>query len=134
MKLSGKRIFMVEDNQMNKAIQSMLMEQNGAKIRIGRWDKNTINTLQRFMPVDLIVLDLMYPAGISGFDIFKEIRQYEDFDDVPIIAVSASNPSEAIAKAKELGFSGYISKPIDFDKFADQVAEIIDGNELWISS
>lgn len=135
MQLSGKRIFMVEDNLANKAIQTMLLEQKGARIGIERWGgSDTVRKLKKFMPVDVIVLDLMFPNEVTGYDVFSEIRTHDEFKHIPIVAVSASNPSEAIAKTRSYGFAGFISKPVDFDKFPEQIAEIINGNSIWATS
>jgi len=131
--LKDKRVFMVEDNLANKAIQTMLLERQGAKIGIERWGQNTMEHLRAFMPVDIIILDLMLPNNITGYDIFQDIRSNKEFDDIPLVAVSASNPSEAIPRARESGFSGFISKPVDFDRFPEQIAALIEGESIWVT-
>ena len=130
--LEQKRIFMVEDNLENKAIQTMLLEREGAKVGIERWGRDTVNRLRAFMPVDLVVLDLMFPNNVTGYDIFLQIRAHEEFAHIPIVAVSASDPSEAITRTREHGFSGFISKPVDFDLFPKQLADIIGGRAIWL--
>lgn len=129
--LEQRRIFMVEDNLENKAIQTMLLEREGAKIGVERWGKDTVNRLRAFMPVDLIVLDLMFPNDVTGYEVFLKIRAHEEFAHIPIVAVSASDPSEAITRTREYGFSGFISKPVDFDLFPKQLADIIGGRAVW---
>jgi CheY-like chemotaxis protein len=131
MKLEGKRIFIVEDNLANRAIEQMLLEQDGAKIAFERWGKETVRKLRQFMPVDVILLDLMFPGGITGFDVFKDIRTYPEFRHIPIIAVSASDPSAAMSQTRAAGFNGFISKPVDFDLFAHQIADVIKGQAVW---
>jgi len=125
MILENKRIFVVEDNVQNKTIMQMLLEMHGAKVAIDRFGKETVARLRSFMPVDAILLDLMLPNQVSGFDIFQQIREIEELRTIPIIAVSAADPSQAIPKAKAMGFSGFISKPIDFERFANQIAEMM---------
>jgi len=49
-----------------------------------------------------------------------------------VVAVSADNPSEAIPKAKSLGFAGFISKPVDQQAFPFQLQRILDGENLWL--
>jgi len=132
MLLKNKRILIVEDNLVNKAVQSLLLEHQGATIFIDRWGKQTLKTLKESMPIDIILLDLMLPNKVSGYDIYEVIRQHDEYNHIPIVAISASNASEAIVRTKECGFNGFIAKPVDFDRFAHQIAEIIDGKELWI--
>lgn len=131
--LKGKKIFLVEDNAGNRAIEEILLERHGAKTAIERWGRETIVRLTVAMPVDIILLDLMFPNNITGFDIFEEIRSHSEFDHIPIVAVSASDPSSAIPKTKSYGFAGFISKPIHMDNFAKQVAKILEGETLWVS-
>jgi len=81
--------------------------------------------------VDLIVLDLMLAEGVTGFDLFDQIRGIEKYAAVPIIAVSAMDPSIAIPKLRKQGFSGFIAKPIDNVQFPRQLACIIAGETVW---
>ena len=134
MKLKGKRIFIVEDDLGNRAIAQMLLEQAGATTAFERWGVETIQKLSCFDPVDVILLDLKYPRGVTGYDLFTKIRENEEFANVPIIAISANDPSDAIPRVKELGFDGFIAKPVDFFNFASQIAEILEGNSIWQSS
>jgi CheY-like chemotaxis protein len=134
MILKDKRIFVVEDDVKNKAIAQLLLEHAGATVKFDRWGVDTIARLEQFLPVDVILLDLMLPRGVTGFDIFVEIQSHDHLKTIPVVAVSASDTSVAIPQAKNLGFSGFIVKPIDFHNFTKQVAHAIAGNEIWETS
>jgi two-component system cell cycle response regulator DivK len=129
--LQNKRIFLVEDNLGNRAIMQMILEQHGAKISFERWGTDTVSRLKVFEPVDLILLDLMFPQGITGYDVFDNIRQHTEFRHVPIVAVSASEPALSIPKTQAHGFAGFLPKPIDIDKFPKQVAAILRNEPVW---
>ncbi|MBK8022787.1 MAG: response regulator [Chloroflexi bacterium] len=129
--LKDKRIFIVEDNLANRAIEQMILERNGARTAIERYGKETIQRLQAFAPVDIIVMDLMLPDGVSGFDVADQVRSIPEFQQIPIVAVSASDPAESMPRARAKGFAGFISKPIDFDTFAPMIARILDGEKVW---
>jgi CheY-like chemotaxis protein len=131
LKLQDKRIFIIEDNLSNRAIMQILLEQNGAKTSFERWGTETLPRLKAFAPVDIILLDLMFPRGVTGYDLFEQIRKDNQFIAVPIVAVSASEPSEAIPKTKEKGFSGFISKPVDYDRFPEQIIAILNKEPVW---
>ena len=133
MLLKGKRIFLVEDNLSNKTIMQMLLEQDGAKVSFDRWGAEALEKLLAALPLDAILLDLMLPGQVSGFDIFQKLRRIDSFHGIPIVAVSAADASVVIPRAQELGFSGFISKPIDFVRFTKQVKAIVDGQTLWIT-
>lgn len=130
-KLKNKRIFLVEDMLANRAIMQILLEQNGAKTNFERWGKNTVSKLRKFMPVDIILLDLMFPNNITGYDVFDVIREHPEFNHIPIVAVSASDPGTAIPKTKKKGFSGFITKPIEYDRFPDQIVSLINNEAIW---
>jgi two-component system, cell cycle response regulator DivK len=129
--LRDKRIFMLEDNLNNASITQLLLERYGAKVMTDRWARETVKRLENFMPAHLIILDLMLPNNISGFDVFEEIRSHDQFAGIPAIVVSASDPAMAIAKAKAKGLSGFIAKPIDFVLFPQQIMKILEGEEVW---
>lgn len=129
--LEKKRIFIVEDNLANRAIEQLILERNGAITAIERYGTTTIQRLEHFAPVDIIVMDLMLPDGKSGFEVADEIRALPQFQMIPIVAVSASDPAESVPQARAKGFAGFISKPIDFDLFPQQISRILAGEKLW---
>src|SRR5215510_12056625 len=106
MPLQGKRIFIVEDNMGNNAVMQLLLEWKGAKVVSERWGTDVVERLQNFGQVDIILLDLMLPNGMTGYEIFDQIRAVPEYDSVPIVAVSAADASSAIPKARAKGFNG----------------------------
>ena len=133
MKLIGKNIFIVEDNTMNRVIYQISLGKSGAFLEFDRWGRDTLDKMKYMKLIDLIILDLMLPQGESGFAIFERIRRIPKYTNVPIVAVSASEPAVAIPKAQELGFSGFIAKPINPELFPEQISQLLQGQELWIT-
>jgi CheY-like chemotaxis protein len=132
MKLEGKRIFYVEDDVKNRSLVQIILEQAGATIGFERWGKDqTLPRLRAFAPVDLILLDLMLPRGVTGYDVFDAIRAEPEFAHVPIVAISASDPSIEIPRTRARGFAGFISKPIDLQSFPTQISTLINGQQIW---
>ncbi|MBC8171490.1 MAG: response regulator [Anaerolineae bacterium] len=131
--LQAKRIFIIEDKPGNLAVMKTLLENSGALVNFDRWGVDTLQRLEAFAPVDVILLDLMFPGGLTGYDIFDSIKASGSFNDVRIVAVSASEPSEAIPATRARGFAGFIAKPISFNNFCTQVASIINGQAVWNS-
>jgi two-component system cell cycle response regulator DivK len=129
--LSGKRLFIVEDNLENRFITRMALTNTGVVLEFDAWGRETVRKLRAFAPVDLILLDLMLPQGISGFTIYDQLRADPAFAAVPVIAVSASDPAQAIPRCRKAGFMGFIAKPINADTFADQIAAVLSGNRIW---
>lgn len=131
--LAEKRIFIVEDNAQNRVIYQIMLTRHGARVEFDRWGRDTLMKMKALEQFDLIILDLMLPNGDSGYDIFKSIRAISEFDNIPIVAVSAAEPSIAMAKTQALGFSGFIAKPINDDLFPRQLRKLIDGEKVWYS-
>jgi CheY-like chemotaxis protein len=131
MQLQDRRIFLVEDNIGNLTIAKTLLESHGAVVATHQSGHDVLPHLKNFLPVDLIILDLMLPSGVTGYDIFSAIRHQPEFDSVPIIAMSVIDRSKAVPEVKKRGFSGYISKPISFQEFPKQIEDIIAGQNIW---
>jgi CheY-like chemotaxis protein len=131
MLLKGKRVFLTEDNLTNRSVMQLLLERDGAVFAFERWGYETPERLCRFAPVDIILLDLMLPNGVTGLDLFDQIRALPNFDHVPIVAVSAKDPNIAIPEVQAKGFDGFIAKPINRFKFAQQIASVIAGQKIW---
>jgi len=128
--LSGKTIFMVEDNPGNAAIIRTILRQAGARVPYDHRGDITLTRMIQNLPLDMILMDLMLP-GASGYDIFDAIRNQPKLKDIPIVAVSASDPDVEIPRAKKLGFSSFISKPIDRRTFPENLSSIMAGEKIW---
>ncbi len=134
MVLKGKRIFYVEDDLKNLTLTRAILENAGAFFASENWVREqTIAKIKSYMPLDLILLDLMFPRHVTGYQVFEAIREDLLLATVPIVAISASDPSLEIPRAQGLGFAGFISKPINLRQFPQQVAACINGEPLWLA-
>lgn len=131
MLLRGKYIFIVEDHPLNRVVYNITLGRAGAILVFDNSGRKAITELQKRSKWDLIILDLMLTRTTSGYGIFEEIRSIEGFDNVPIVAISASDPDTAIPAVQNAGFSAFISKPIDEAQIVDQILQIIDGENIW---
>ena len=129
--LRKRRIFMVEDDLNNRIITHTALMLMDVRIEFDRWGRDTMLKLKNFGKPDIILLDLMFPHGITGYDIFDIIRADPRYASVPIVAVSASDAATSIPRCREKGFNGFIAKPIDTDHFTDQLEQILDGLPVW---
>ena len=132
--LDNKRIFIVEDNLENRIILQLALVKTNAILEFDRWGRDTLQRLGGFMPADLILLDLMLPHRISGYDIFDQIRQKSAYAHIPIVALSAADPNTAIPKCRQKGFAGFIAKPIDDELFEEQLAKVLRGEKVWYTA
>jgi CheY-like chemotaxis protein len=129
--LEGKVAFILEDDVNNLAIISSILSRIGMTVHFDTWGTETPYQIKKFMPIDIILLDMMLPRGVSGYDIFDEIRVTPGLENIPIVAVTAMDPGTEMNKAKSKGFSGYLSKPIRTRSFARAIAAVLNGEEVW---
>lgn len=80
--------------------------------------------------LDLILMDIRLPYE-DGYGAMKKIRASDRLKNVPIIAVTAEASLEEMNKARASGFDGFLGKPLDPDKFPDQIRRILTGEPVW---
>jgi CheY-like chemotaxis protein len=129
--LTGKRIYVIEDDPTNMAIVVTLLKHYGALVMQDQYNSYSIDAVRRMLPIDLILLDLMLRRGVSGYDIFESLKTDAALAKIPAVIVSAADPVQEMSKAKALGFMGYIEKPIDSSTFGDTLLAILDGTPVW---
>ncbi|MGJ3237121.1 MAG: response regulator [Anaerolineae bacterium] len=129
--LQGKRIFIVEDDPTNMAINAVTLRRAGATVIQDFWNTDVLTHVQKAMPVDVILLDLMLRHDMNGYAIFEALQADPELATIPVIIVSAADPDIEIARAKSKGVQGFIGKPILPRLFAQQIASVLDGQSVW---
>jgi len=130
MPLTAKHIFIVEDNVGNRSIMLTILQMAGAKTSFDQWGRQTVERLQKAGDVDMILMDLMLPNGLTGYDVFDQIKAIPELSNIPVVIVSASDPNVEMKKARAKGFQGFIPKPISYN-FPITLAAILAGQQIW---
>jgi signal transduction histidine kinase/DNA-binding response OmpR family regulator len=125
--LTGKRILLAEDNDINREIALELLKSTNAETDSA---VNGQEALDRFLQspeghYDLILMDIQMPV-MDGYTAVKRIRESSrsDAGTVRIIAMTANAFAEDIAKAREAGMNGHLAKPIDIHTFMQTLRQI----------
>jgi two-component system cell cycle response regulator DivK len=124
-------VLVVEDNLQNLVLMARLLAFVG--VRRYEWKASGWQVLEfaDTMPrVDLVLMDLHLPYE-DGYDALKKLRADARFDQTKIVAVTADANKKTMEKARQAGFDGFLGKPINPDKFPDQIVEILQGKEVW---
>jgi CheY-like chemotaxis protein len=129
--LKNKHIFIVEDDALNRLIYRLILPSHGAKVDFESGAQNVVARLLQLGTVNLVILDLMLSRGVSGFAVAEAIRATPTLNHLPIVAVSATDPTFGVIHAQEKGLNGFIAKPIDDDLFPKQLNQILQGAPLW---
>ena len=114
-KLKGKRVLLVEDNELNREIAVDILEEDAGLIVETAEDGTVAVDLMRKMGinyVDFILMDIQMPY-MNGYDATKAIRAMYPDKHIPIIAISANAFAEDKQKSIEAGMDDHIEKPID---------------------
>ncbi|MDR0991467.1 MAG: response regulator [Ruminococcus sp.] len=111
--LSGKKILLVEDIEMNRMIVSGLLEDSGCVIEEAENGKIAVDLVSE-NHYDLILMDMQMPV-MDGLTATREIRKFNT--ETPIIAMTANAFKEDADRCIEAGMNGHIGKPLDTDKF-----------------
>ena len=74
---------------------------------------------------DLVVLDIMMPPGMTGFDVLKAMKQSEKTSSIPVIVYSQMMQKEAVVSALQMGASSYLVKPQKPDVIVKKAMELL---------
>ena len=125
--LQGKRVLLVEDNELNAEIAMAILEQSGLildRVEDGLACINRLSEVDADL-YDLILMDIQMP-NMNGYEATRRIRQFENVKkaSIPILAMTANAFEEDKKMAMEAGMNGHISKPIDVNVLEKQIINI----------
>lgn len=124
-------VLVVEDNVPNFVLIARLLSFLGVQRcewKTSGWQVvEFADTLPR---VDLILMDIRLPYE-DGYKALEQVRADPRLKETLVIAVTAEADAEQLEKARKAGFNGFLGKPIDPDKFPDQVKRILKGEDVW---
>ena len=126
--IKGKRILLVEDNELNAEIAKTVLEDVGALITRA---ENGQQALELFKEkpagtFDVILMDLMMPV-MDGYTATRKIRELErsDAKTVPIIAMTANAFQEDAEKCIAVGMNAHLAKPLDIEKVMITICRLV---------
>jgi two-component system, sensor histidine kinase and response regulator len=113
-------ILMVDDNQDNLDVLSILLLSHGYKIHAARQGETALKLLQE-TKVDLILLDICMP-GMDGYEVCQRLKNSSDTKDIPVIFISAFDAYSDKIKGFEAGGVDYICKPFNCEEVLSRIA------------
>lgn len=118
----------IDDNPKNLQILAKMLAAEGAEtIEVPR-SLMLEPMLDEIEALDVIFLDLEMP-GLNGYEVLEIIKANPRFSEVPVVAYTV-HVSE-ITVAHKLGFHSFLGKPLNMEKFPDQLARILAGEHVW---
>lgn len=123
-------VLVVEDNVSNFVLVARMLGFMGIHCEWKTSGYEVVEYADTLPRLDLILMDIRLPYE-DGYGALKKIRASERLKSVPIVAVTAEASQEQMNKARASGFDGFLGKPLDPDKFPDQIKRILIGEPVW---
>ena len=123
-------VLVIEDSVSNFRLVARLLDTMGIQCEWKTSGYEVVEYADVLPRLDLILLDIRLPYE-DGFAALKKIRKSTTLKDTCVVAITAHLSPEILDRARKAGFDGFIGKPIDPDRFPDQIRRILDGESVW---
>ncbi len=127
---AGKRILLVEDNELNREIATEILQEAGFLVECAENGRQACDMVSASEPgyYHLILMDIQMPI-MDGYAATRIIRSLEDpaLSSLPIIAMTANAFEEDRERAIQAGMNGHLAKPIDLDQMMAQLRNLFSG-------
>jgi len=123
-------VLIVEDNVSNFVLMARMLGFIGVTCEWKTSGFEVVEYADTLPRVDLILMDIRLPYE-DGYQALRKLRHSETLRQVPVVAVTAYASEEQMSRARAAGFDGFIGKPLDADRFPDQVRRVLQGEPVW---
>lgn len=117
--MTAKTILIVEDNLVNRKLLLTILRPFAYRLLTAVDGEEAVAIASQELP-DLILMDLQLPK-MNGYEATQVLRASVDTQHIPIVALTAHAMPEERQNAQQVGFDGYITKPIDTRAFHSQI-------------
>lgn len=113
------KILIIEDDQASRQLMKIRLERSGYETAFAG-DAMTAVRVARDERPDLILLDFGLPGG-DGTVVMERLKTFPALSQIPVIVVSAREPTATEPRAAAAGAFAYVQKPIDFPALFDEI-------------
>ena len=127
-RFEGKRLLVVEDNELNREIAVEILEEYGFHIDTAENGAEALSIISSSRPgeYELVLMDIQMPV-MDGYEATRRIRALNDqtLSAIPVVAMTANAFDEDRKAAAECGMNGFISKPINMDEVIQALKHVL---------
>ncbi len=131
-KLSTHRALLVEDNEHMAYLLDFMLRRAGFEVILAANGRDAQSVIDNVKPVDVVLLDLMLPY-VSGYQLISEIRGHPDWQQVPIVVLSAKVLEQDVVKALDLGANDYVTKPYRPQELLARLRRVVADHERLVT-
>jgi CheY-like chemotaxis protein len=118
----------IDDNRLNIDVLTMLLSKEGVGFSSVESPRYLSQTIDRMESIDVVFLDLEFP-GSSGFKLLEQLKADPRLDGVPVVAYTVHIGK--ISEARGAGFHSFVGKPLNVQRFPNQLKRILSGISVW---
>jgi two-component system cell cycle response regulator DivK len=123
-------VLVVEDNVSNFVLIARMLGYMGIHCEWKTSGYEVVEYADTLPRLDLILMDIRLPYE-DGYGALRKIRASPALKDTLVVAVTAEASIEQMNKSRAAGFNGFLGKPLDMDRFPDQIRRILAGESVW---
>jgi CheY-like chemotaxis protein len=121
--VTAHRVLVVDDNPMNVTIACEVLIADGFEVESAARAVETMQKIDAFRP-ELILMDIQLP-GIDGLELTRQIKSDPTRQHIVVVAFTAFAMRGDEEKMRAAGCDGYVSKPIEVNRFAGQITALL---------
>jgi two-component system, cell cycle response regulator DivK len=128
---SEAHVLVVEDNVPNFVLIARMLAFMG--VQRCEWKTSGWQVVQfaETLPrIDLILMDIRLPYE-DGYQALQKVRSNPKLKDTLVCAVTAEASEDQMRRAQKAGFDGFLGKPLDPDRFPEQIQRLLNGEGVW---
>lgn len=129
--LRDAHILVVADNVPTFVLIARLLAQIGVshcEWKTSGWQ--VVQFADTLPALDVILLDIHLPYE-DGYQALRKLRAHPRLCDTRIVALTDDATPDDLQRAREAGFDGFLSKPLDPERFPDQIKRLLAGDPVW---
>lgn len=126
----GAMVLVVEDNVANFVLIARMLGYMGIHCEWKTSGYEVVEYANTLNSLDLVLMDIRLPYE-DGYGALRKIRSSPSLRYTKVVAVTAEASVEQMNKSRAAGFDGFIGKPLDPDRFPDQIRMILSGDDIW---